>query len=128
MIERGDDAFLEKADECLTGAESEYLAGRYNNRANRCYYAVFHAAIWALAQAGIRPSGRDGEWSHEFVISQFNGQLVHRRKRYPASLGGILEQNRAVRRTADYRRQQVSTIQAYRAKDRVGAFLRAMKA
>ena len=33
--------YLEKAVESLAGAESEYVNGRYNNCANRCYYACF---------------------------------------------------------------------------------------
>jgi len=37
-----------KSLECLAGVESEMEAGRYNNAANRAYYACFHAAIVAL--------------------------------------------------------------------------------
>ena len=39
------ESFLVKAEESLAGAESEYVNGRYNNCANRCYYACFQAAI-----------------------------------------------------------------------------------
>ena len=46
MIDR-DSAFLDKALESLAGAESEFVNERYNNTANRAYYAVFHAAIAA---------------------------------------------------------------------------------
>ena len=53
--------YLTKAEESLRGAESEYTQGRYNNTANRCYYACFQAAIAALShdQMGRRggPTG-----------------------------------------------------------------------
>lgn len=75
-------AFLEKARESLAGAESEYVNERYNNCANRCYYACFQAAIHALQQARIRPGG--GQWGHDFVQGQFIGLLINRRKGYPA--------------------------------------------
>ena len=45
--------FLNKSEESLAGAESEYANDRYDNCANRCYYACFQAAIAALLQAGI---------------------------------------------------------------------------
>jgi uncharacterized protein (UPF0332 family) len=48
-------AYLEKAIESLAGAESEFANRRYNNCANRCYYAMFQAAIAALMAAGIHP-------------------------------------------------------------------------
>lgn len=73
MIQR-DYPFLEKALESLAGAESEFVNGRYNNSANRCYYAAFQAAIAALQRAGVRPSR--GQWGHEFVPSQFEGVLI----------------------------------------------------
>lgn len=65
------------------------MNGRYNNCANRCYYACFQAAIAALQDAGIRPTGP--QWSHAYVPSQFDGVLIYRRKRYPTELRGILE-------------------------------------
>jgi len=41
--------YLIKAEESLLGAESEFTHGRrYNNVANRCYYACFQAAVAAL--------------------------------------------------------------------------------
>jgi hypothetical protein len=73
--------FLEKAVESLTGAESEALNGRYNNSANRSYYATFQAAIAALILAGTRPPG-GADWGHGYVAAQFDG-LINRRKLYP---------------------------------------------
>jgi len=45
--------FLAKAEESLAGAESEFVNGRYNNCANRCYYASFQAAIAARSQPWV---------------------------------------------------------------------------
>ena len=65
--------FLAKAEEALAGAESEFANSRYNNCANRSYYACFLAAIAALVREGIEPRA---QWGHEFVQSQFVGQLL----------------------------------------------------
>jgi uncharacterized protein (UPF0332 family) len=107
--------FLEKALESLEGAASEFTNHRYNNCANRCYYACFQAAIHALLEAGIRPSGGQAEWSHGFVQAQFVGQLINRRKVYPASLRDVLSRAIFLRGTADYRGDHVSEAQAFRA-------------
>lgn len=85
MIEQ-DRVYLEKAQENLAAAQSEFINGRYNSCASRAYYACFQAAIFALVRAGIHPSGRDDYWRHDFVQAEFNGQLVNRRKAYPAGL------------------------------------------
>lgn len=110
-----DEAFLylAKAEESLAGAESELVNGRYNNCANRCYYACFQAAIAALITAGIRPDGR--QWSHEFVDGQFSGQLVNRRKLYPADLRDVLTSLLELRQIADYRSSYVSQTRVSRA-------------
>ena len=39
--------YLTKAIESLLTAETEFINGRYNSCANRCYYASFQAAIVA---------------------------------------------------------------------------------
>src|SRR5687767_6597204 len=57
-MERGlPGAYLAKARESLVGAESEHAARRYNNAANRCYYACYQAAVAALTNAGVHPLG-----------------------------------------------------------------------
>jgi uncharacterized protein (UPF0332 family) len=58
--------FRAKAIESLAGAESEFVNGRFNNCANRCYYATFQAAIAALLRQGIQP-GSERTWGHPFV-------------------------------------------------------------
>ena len=49
--------FLDKARESLDGARLAYEGGRYNNSANRSYYACLQAAIHALTAAQIKPPG-----------------------------------------------------------------------
>jgi uncharacterized protein (UPF0332 family) len=122
MIER-EAAFLAKAQECLAGAESEFVNARYNNCANRVYYATFQAAIDALEQAGILPPGTPLRWGHDFVQAQFAGQLVNRRKLYPTALHETLVRNQALRQAADYRRDFVSATQATRALRRTRQFV-----
>lgn len=113
--------FLLKARQSLEGAESEFSSGRYDNSANRCYYATFQAAIAALQLAGIQARG--GEWGHEFVPAEFEGRLIYRRKLYPTELRGILERNHALRRTADYDEDVVSRTEAERALRRTRLFV-----
>jgi len=116
--------FLAKAEESLAGAESEFVNGRYNNTANRCYYASFQAAIAALDRESIRPV--TDQWGHAFVQARFAGELVHRRKRYPADLRDTLTQNLSVRQRADYELQQVSEPQALRSLRRTRQFVEAI--
>ena len=97
------DGYFDKSLESLAGAQSEFTNGRYNNCANRCYYATFQAAISVLLVAGISPLGASESWGHDFVQAQFIGQLINRRKLYPADLRGALEQNYRLRLVADYR-------------------------
>ena len=115
--------FLDKAQESLAGAQSEFVNGRYNNCANRCYYACFQAAIHALEQAGIQPTSTAGRWGHDFVQAQFAGQLVNRRKLYPRELHEALVRNYGLRQAADYQRDLVSETQARRALRRTREFL-----
>jgi uncharacterized protein (UPF0332 family) len=120
------DAFTSKAWECLAGASSELANGRYNNVANRCYYACFQAAIAALDLAGIRSPGGQAKWSHMFVQSQFSGVLINRRKLYPAELRDTLGHLMRLREQGDYKRAGVSRTQASRALTRTRAFVTAV--
>lgn len=125
MIDVGE-VFLAKAEESLEGAGSEYANARYNNCANRCYYAAFQAAICAIVRAGIRPSG-EGQWKHAFVQAQFVGALINRRKIYGAALRTTLLDNLILRQRGDYEDRQVSEVQASRAVRRTRAFLSAVR-
>jgi uncharacterized protein (UPF0332 family) len=126
MIERYR-SLVEKATESLDGAESEFVNGRYNNCANRAYYAYFQSTIVALQREGINPRGAGGEWSHAFVPAQFDGVLINRRHRYPAELRGILSRTYVLRQTADYDEDDsVSRTQAERALRRTRTYVDAI--
>jgi uncharacterized protein (UPF0332 family) len=117
--------FWEKALENIDSAGSELTNRRYNASANRAYYAAFHAALVALLRAGIEPLG--GQWGHAFVQAQFAGQLVTRRKAYPAALRDTLPRLAELRERADYALTHVSQTQAERALRRARAFFDAIE-
>ena len=119
--------YLAKADESLRGAQSEVNQGRYNNAANRCYYACFQAAIAALQQANIAPPVAREDWGHAFVQAAFVGQLINRRKRYAAGLRQVLARNLMLRHKADYAPDLVTQRQAERAVQRTREFLAAIR-
>jgi uncharacterized protein (UPF0332 family) len=118
-------AFLTKAQESLAGAESEFANGRYNNCANRCYYACFQAAVTALERAGVRPSGE--QWSHKSGPAQFDGLLIYRRKIYSTELRGTLTQTYALRQTADYDEEPATRSEAQRVLRRTHTFVQAIQ-
>ena len=122
------DAFLSKARESLAGAESEFMNARYNNVANRAYYACYQAAVAALELASVRPPGGVNRWSHGFVQSQFAGLLVNRRKRYPAALRDALSTLVDLREQADYEVDPIGRTQASRLLARARAFVTAVVA
>ncbi len=117
--------YLDKAEQSLAGAESEFINGRYDNTANRCYYACFQAAIAALLREGIESRG--GQWGHEYVPAHFSGDLINRRHLYPANLRGVLERNYILRQTADYEDDHLSRTQVARALDRTRVFVEAVQ-
>ena len=116
--------YLAKATESLQSAESEFVNGRYNSCANRCYYACFQAAIAAILIEGIRPRG---QWSHEFVQAQFVGVLINHRKRYDSDLRRVLADNQILRDQADYRAELVTATQVARALRRTRMFVTAVR-
>ena len=121
------DLFLEKAEESLAGAESELANGRFDNCANRCYYACFQAAIWALIKAGMQPRSQPAHWGHDFVQAEFIGQLINRRKVYPTTIRDALERNYALRQAGDYKAEHVSETQASRAMRRARQLVETIK-
>ena len=110
----------------MVGAEAEFAGGRYNNVANRAYYACFQAAVAALIKAGIRPTGGKGGWGHAFVQAQFVGLLINRRKVSPANLRDALGQASALREQGDYRRTHVSERLAARSPSAARSFVAAV--
>ncbi|MBI4236418.1 MAG: HEPN domain-containing protein [Chloroflexi bacterium] len=90
----------------MAGAEAEAGGRRYNNAANRLYYACFLAAVAALIQAGVNPKRE--EWTHRAVHTEFQGVLINRRHVYDQSLRGFFRELWALRVQADYASQPVS--------------------
>lgn len=117
--------YLAKATESLLTAESEFINGRYNSCANRCYYSCFQAAIAALLRESIRVTGT--RWGHGYVQAQFAGLLINRRKRYDAGLRSVLPDNRDLREKADYLAQLVTETQVRRALNRSRLFVQAVQ-
>lgn len=117
-------AFLAKAEENLASATSEQANRRYNACANRCYFACFQGAIVGLIRAGIRPP--KDQWSHAFVQAQFAGQLVYRRKLYPADSHNVLPYLQSLREKADYETDSVNQLEVSRAMRRAREFIAAI--
>jgi uncharacterized protein (UPF0332 family) len=120
--------FLEKALESLACADQEVANGRYNNAANRCYYACFQAAVTALIGAGLASPGSRGQWSHTTVPAQFVGILINRRKLYPSTLRNTLQRNYQLRQAADYTDDMIMEVEAARAVRRACEFVLAVQA
>jgi uncharacterized protein (UPF0332 family) len=121
------DVYLIKAVASLAGAESEFANGRYDNCANRCYYAVSQASIAALVNAGLAAERGGRIWDHGFVQAEFFCRLINRQRVYPARLRQTLSQNRELRDRADYTTQLVSEVQARRAVQRSRDFVAAVR-
>ena len=121
-----DGSFLAKAHESMTGARVESEGGRFNNSANRSYYAVFQAGIHALMTEGVGLPGGGTEWGHAYVDSQFSGLLVNRRHIYEGTLRSVIGDNRKLREDADYTTGNVSQIRASRALQRAERMVRAI--
>ena len=119
--------YLAKALESLEGAESELANRRYNNCANRCYYACFQAAIAALLAEGIQARSTKGHWRHQTIHATFVEQLIKRRRIYPPSLRSVLAELMLLRQDADYETDRVSRKQATRAVRRSREFVEAIR-
>lgn len=96
--------FLIKAKENVKAAEVLFENQLYNASANRAYYAVFQAAMAALANVGIEVVSM----SHEAIQANFAVELVQRRKIYPSHLKSYLMDLQAVRDDADLKLRFVS--------------------
>lgn len=122
---RDAEAYLAKARESLEGAGSEFEQGRYNNCANRAYYAAFQAAISAMLREGIVRA--DDKWPHAYVQSEFSGRLINQRLRYPAEFGGTLAKLQLLRHRADYRGATISRSDARIALGQSSEFVQAIR-
>lgn len=119
--------FLAKARESLSGAESEFVNGRFNNCVNRCYYACLQAARAALEKEGVKPSSSRFAFSHGFIQAHFVGELIGKKKRYPATLRDTLARALMLRQLADYEPELVSQTLAERALRRAEQFVTAVQ-
>jgi uncharacterized protein (UPF0332 family) len=107
----------------------ELAYGRHNSSCTRsAYYACFHAAIAALIQAGLTFPEPSGGWGHDWVQASFVGQLIQRRKHYPAPLRRTLTNLLDLRHKADYRAVSVSQREPLQAVRHAQAFVQAVAA
>jgi uncharacterized protein (UPF0332 family) len=118
--------FERKARQSLAAAESEYVNGRFDTCANRCYYACFQAAVAALIRQGTAPpvGGRRARWGHDFVQAQFAAQFIDRRKIHSGAFRDTLSRMAILRHTADYPTEEDSETQGGRAVRRAREFVR----
>jgi uncharacterized protein (UPF0332 family) len=101
--------FLQRSAQNLEAAELLFDAALYDASANRAYYAVFDAAFVACLHFGV-PIVPD----HAKVLSLFCGELVARRKIFPAHLKNDLYEVQRLRVQADYENLSVSKSKAQR--------------
>jgi uncharacterized protein (UPF0332 family) len=99
-----------------------------NSCARSAYCACFHAAIAALLHAGLTAPEPARGWGHDWVHASFVGQLIQRRKLYPANLRRILPDLLALRHKGDYRATHVSQREAQRAVHIAQALVQAVTA
>ena len=104
--------FLEKSLENLAVAEWAFENGYYNACANRAYYAMFQAAVAALANVGI--TSKTETLDHGWVQGMFARELTRRRKMFPG-MGSYLNDVRLVLNIADYEQEKVNRRRASQA-------------
>ena len=127
VVMEGVAIFMAKARESLAGAESEFVNSRFNNCANRCYYACLQAARAALEKAGLKPTEPRLAFGHGFIQAHFVGELIGRKKRYPAGLRDTLARLLVLRQMADYEPELLSQTVAERALRRAEQFVSAVQ-
>jgi uncharacterized protein (UPF0332 family) len=89
---------MERAREFLRVAEISLEQGFYNACASNAYYAMFWAAIAALAHQGFKQT----EWSHGGLREIFSRELIVKRRIYPAKFGECLKVAYKLRDSAHY--------------------------
>jgi len=120
-------AFIEKAQQNLIAAQVLIDQDLYDAAVNRAYYASFQAAVAALAKAGIVSQKNEHRW----VQSNFNGELIKKRKVYPGRIKAYLTDLQKIRNIADYSdicvSQKVTIRQVMKAKKFVDTILEVIK-
>ncbi len=97
--------------------------GLYNAAVNRAYYAAFQATCFALKRFGVEFE----KLSHTSVQAIFNGELIGRRKLFPASLRSHLFELQRRRNDADYEEKTTSRKVANRQIAKAVEFVTAIK-
>lgn len=100
--------FFKKARNNLAVAQICFDNGFYDDCANRAYYGVFHAAIAALPDRGIKKD----KFDHKWVQAEFSHSLIKRQKVYPGKLKSYLMKMQMVRDRTDYSHDNVSKAEA----------------
>jgi len=93
-------SWLNKANENLAAAQLCFDNGRFNACANRLYYAMFQAGIAAMVKHGLLKP--DAQVGHDWLQSNFSGQLIKQRKVFPAKFRSYLSEAYLLRVVADY--------------------------
>jgi uncharacterized protein (UPF0332 family) len=101
-----DQRWMDKASENLAAAQLCFDHGYFNACANRLYYAMFQAGAAALLKHGLLPPKE--QIGHDWLQSNFAGQLIHRRKIFSAKFRAYLSDAYRVRTLADYKSFSVS--------------------
>lgn len=96
--------FKAKAEQNLTVAEWCYQQGHYDACCNRAYYAMYQAAIAALAQEGITPT--QDRIDHDWVQSQFVRYFCNQHKIFPRFKSYLVDAQKR-RDFADYTPESV---------------------
>jgi uncharacterized protein (UPF0332 family) len=98
--------WLNKANENLAAAQLCFDHNHFNACANRLYHAMFQAGAAVLIKNGVFPPKE--QIGHDWPQANFSGQLIHRRKLFPANFRSYLSDAYWVRIRADYRLLSVS--------------------
>lgn len=95
--------FIQRSHNNIKAAQLLSDAGLHDACANRIYYAVFDAAFVACMHYGVKI-----EPEHAKVLSAFCGELIARKKLFPASVKESLYELQKIRIKADYGEVAVS--------------------
>lgn len=119
-------SWLDKANENLAAAQLCFDHGHFNACANRLYYAMFQTGIAAMVKHGLlKPDAKVG---HDWLQSNFSGQLIKHRKVFPAKFRSYLSEAYWLRVIADYEMRQAGKDDVTRQLKRTKEFIAAINA
>ncbi|MCX7968658.1 MAG: HEPN domain-containing protein [Armatimonadetes bacterium] len=99
---------IERAKEFLKVAEMALEQDCYNGCASNAYYAMFWAAIAALAHRGFKQT----EWSHGGLRETFSRELIIKRQIFPTKFGDWLKVAYKLQNAAHYSLESVGAKEA----------------